>query len=94
MRLGIAYVNTEMGLWGNIFRDRHPPMKTTRRTLHPFRIWRRTADLTLQAVAIKAGISVPTLCRIERGATDVTVPVAMRLSRLTGGAVKIEDFAP
>ncbi len=61
--------------------------------IHPFRAWRRNRGISLEDVAKRAGISVPTLCRIERESRKVDVAVALRLIEISGGAVTIKDFA-
>ena len=61
---------------------------------HPLRRWRRNKGLNLKQVADSEGVGVSPshLSEIERGRNKPSLDLAVRLSRATGGEVKVEEF--
>ena len=60
---------------------------------HPLRRWRFENEYTLDDAAKKLGISPSTISLLERKKRGITVDLALKISELTNGVVKIEDFA-
>jgi transcriptional regulator with XRE-family HTH domain len=63
-------------------------------TDHPLRRWRQANGLNLKQVAQTEGVGVSPshLSEIERGRNKPSLDLAVRLSRATGGEVKVEEF--
>lgn len=62
--------------------------------VHPLRRWRREKGLRLAQVAEFEGVGVSPshLSEIERGNNKPSLDLAARLSKATGGEVKLEEF--
>lgn len=62
--------------------------------IHPLRLWRQQHRITLADLASRrdVGVSPAHLSEIERGVNGCSLDLAARLSRVTGGRVKVEDF--
>jgi transcriptional regulator with XRE-family HTH domain len=61
-------------------------------TNHPLRKYRERNEITLQELALKAGTSVPSLCRIERRQQTPSLALVARLIKACKGAVTAHDF--
>lgn len=61
--------------------------------MHPFKRWRRLADLTIREVAQQVGCGRPHLSEIENSRKTPSFDLAERLCSLTGGQVTLGDFA-
>jgi hypothetical protein len=62
--------------------------------MHPFRAWRIANERTLEGVSTEVDCSAGHLCDIELRNKIPSMQLAAELCRITGGKVKIEDFAP
>ena len=60
---------------------------------HPLKKWRFDKDITLAELAKKLGVTNGYLSLLERRQREPSIGLAQRISRLTKGMVKIEDFA-
>lgn len=56
--------------------------------LHPLREYRKANGLTLVNLAEAVGSSKATICKIETGAREPNLHLAVRLSEMTGIPVK------
>jgi transcriptional regulator with XRE-family HTH domain len=62
--------------------------------IHPLRRWRQDNDVTLAELAARDGVDVSAshLSEIERGLNTLSLGLAVRLSKATGGKVRVEEF--
>ncbi len=62
-------------------------------TKHPLAVWMDShSEITQAKFAADAGCSAPHLSLILKGERGVSMDLAKRLSDLTGGDVRLEDF--
>jgi transcriptional regulator with XRE-family HTH domain len=54
--------------------------------------WREHNRVSQRALADEAGVSQPTLSRYLKGESTPNVEFALRIKRITGGAVTLEDW--
>jgi DNA-binding XRE family transcriptional regulator len=59
---------------------------------HPLREYRKTAGLTLEALAEKADVTAPTLSRIETWQAEPSLALISRLIKLSRGKLSADDF--
>lgn len=60
---------------------------------HPLKKWRFEKDITLEKLAGRLKTSISYLSMLENGKRTPSLRFAVKIQRLTGGAVKIEDFS-
>lgn len=70
-----------------------PPRSLSGRNEHPLRRYRRARGVTLAQFGKRVGLSKSFLSEIEAGA-PCSPTAAMRISRETGGDVKVSDLIP
>lgn len=61
---------------------------------HPLAKFSATANVSIAAIAEKAGVSRMTLYRLMKGEQNATIDLLTRVSSATGGAVPISDLLP
>ena len=54
---------------------------------HPLRQFRKAVPMSLGDLAGKLGVSAATISRIENGKQGVSLALAVRIERLTGGSI-------
>ena len=60
--------------------------------IHPLRKYRDRNEITLRELAVKAGTSIPSLCRIEQWQQTPSLALVARLIKACKGAVTAQDF--
>ena len=61
---------------------------------HPLRIYRRKVGATQRQLAERLGVSLPSLCRLERNQQWPSRDLMARIVSETGGFVSPADFLP
>jgi transcriptional regulator with XRE-family HTH domain len=62
-------------------------------TMHPLRQWRKDNGKTLADLRAETGTSTAMLSFIECGRKRPSLKLAVKLSKVTDGAVPVESFA-
>lgn len=61
---------------------------------HPLRLWRKANGLTQTQLGAALGVGVSHVCMIETGRRGTSIATAVKIDRLTGGAVPLESLLP
>jgi transcriptional regulator with XRE-family HTH domain len=62
--------------------------------IHPLRLYRDRASISLEELAKQCGSTRATLSRIENGLQSPSLALIERIRDATGGAVRADDFLP
>lgn len=63
-------------------------------TKHPLRTWRKANGLTQTQLGAAIGVGVAQVCMIENGKRGTSIATAVKIDKLTGGAVPLESLLP
>ncbi len=59
---------------------------------HPLRQFRKAVPMSLDDLARRLGVSAATISRIENGKQGVSLALAVRIERITGGSITPTDL--
>ena len=61
---------------------------------HPLRLWRKAHGLTQTQLGRAIGVGVSQVSMIEAGRRGASVGTAIKIGKLTGGAVPLDSLLP